>query len=229
MGKFIDLTGKIFGKLLVLERAGSNKSKGALWKCRCSCLDNTIVTVSSNSLISGNTTSCGCFKKKRVSETHRKYNTYILTGIYGVGRTVEGEEFYFDLEDYDRINKYYWSINRNGYVYNELNKIFLHKYVVNSPKNMQVDHINHNIKDCRKEFLRICSNQQNNFNKDKYKNNTSGFKGAYFDKRCGKWFASIKINYKNKFLGYSNTPEEANELRKKADIKYFGEFRYVEV
>lgn len=36
MGKFIDLTGMKFGRLTVIERAGS-KNGCAAWKCRCEC------------------------------------------------------------------------------------------------------------------------------------------------------------------------------------------------
>ena len=228
LGKCVDLSGMIYGNLLVLERAGSDKYKKALWNCQCLCGNTDTIIVSTSALKSENTTSCGCVKKKRVSETHRKYNTYDLSGIYGIGRTVENKEFYFDLEDYDKIKDYYWSIHKNGYIINQVNHIFLHKYVMDCPKELQTDHINHKLNDCRKQFLRICTNQENNFNKDKYNNNTSGYKGVYLDKRYDKWFASIKYDNKNIFLDYHDTPEKANEARKKADAKYFGEFSYKE-
>lgn len=34
-----------------------------------------------------------------------KTNTYDLTGEYGIGYTSSGDEFWFDLEDYDKIKK----------------------------------------------------------------------------------------------------------------------------
>lgn len=38
MGKKVrDLTGQTFGKLTVIERAGSDKHGNALWKCQCNC------------------------------------------------------------------------------------------------------------------------------------------------------------------------------------------------
>lgn len=61
MGKIIDLTGKRYGMLVVLEYAGKYKSGGTLWKCKCDC-GNTVV-VRSNDLRTGNTKSCGCFKE----------------------------------------------------------------------------------------------------------------------------------------------------------------------
>lgn len=55
---FADLTGKRFGKLLVVARAdGRTKTRGVLWKCKCDC--GGAVEVPSNSLTSGNTFTCG--------------------------------------------------------------------------------------------------------------------------------------------------------------------------
>ena len=54
-----DETGKIYGKLTVLERNGSIRGLAA-WKCKCEC--GNIVTVPGAYLRNGNTTSCGCRK-----------------------------------------------------------------------------------------------------------------------------------------------------------------------
>lgn len=56
--KLIDRTGQVFGKLTVIEQAGRNKLKKVLWRCRCECENETVVTA--GSLVTGNTTSCGC-------------------------------------------------------------------------------------------------------------------------------------------------------------------------
>lgn len=55
----INLVGKRFGRLLVVEKADSKKSH-ARWRCLCDCGKECIVYGSS--LKSGNTTSCGCYK-----------------------------------------------------------------------------------------------------------------------------------------------------------------------
>lgn len=56
--KLVDRTGQRFGKLVVLEQAGRNKLKKVLWKCKCDCGNESVVV--SGSLVTGNTTSCGC-------------------------------------------------------------------------------------------------------------------------------------------------------------------------
>ena len=58
MGKFIDRVGRRFGKLVVVARTGSNVHKKVMWLCACDCGKET--TVVSGSLVTGNTTSCGC-------------------------------------------------------------------------------------------------------------------------------------------------------------------------
>lgn len=56
-----DLIGKIFGKLTVVEYAGS-KNLNHMWKCRCECGEETIVRTAY--LNNGHTKSCGCLKKE---------------------------------------------------------------------------------------------------------------------------------------------------------------------
>jgi len=69
---FIDLSGQQFGRLLIISFAGTNdKNKRAMWLCRCACKKE--ITTNGIDLRSGHTQSCGCFKKDRTSETHKKH------------------------------------------------------------------------------------------------------------------------------------------------------------
>lgn len=67
MGKVIDLTGQMFGRLTVLERDFNRKSRAAYWICQCNCKNQTIISVRGSSLTSGNTRSCGCLQKEVAS------------------------------------------------------------------------------------------------------------------------------------------------------------------
>lgn len=69
MGKKIDLTGQVFGRLTALEDVG-RKHRQVLWRCQCEC--GNIVDVISYSLLNARTKSCGCYNKERVSETQYK-------------------------------------------------------------------------------------------------------------------------------------------------------------
>ena len=92
------------------------------------------------------------------------------------------------------------------------------------PKN-QIDHHNRIKTDNRIINLREADNSQNGKNLSLKINNTSGHSGVSWDKSNKKWRASIKVNYKQIYLGRYDTIEEAIEARKQAEIKYFGEWR----
>ena len=69
MGKLIDLTGQRFGKLVVLNKTESKNNK-VYWHCKCDC-GNECNVVGGN-LKTGNTFSCGCFKKEKISKEKTK-------------------------------------------------------------------------------------------------------------------------------------------------------------
>ena len=102
--------------------------------------------------------------------------------------------------------------------------LILHRFIVDCPKGMVVDHINGNTLDNRRENLRICTPAENTRNYRKPKTNTSGFKGVSWINRFGKWHSAISVNGKNKSLGYFDTPEEAYKAYCEASKKYHKEF-----
>ncbi|NKE77545.1 HNH endonuclease [Ochrobactrum sp. MC-1LL] len=85
-----------------------------------------------------------------------------------------------------------------------------------------IDHINHDKEDNRPENLRSCADQQNHFNRKKYRNNSSGLKGVH---ACnGKWRAMIRIDGKSRHIGMYETPEKAHEAYLQEAKRLFGEF-----
>ena len=62
MEKVKDLTGKRFERLVVISRVENNIHGKSVWKCKCDC--GKIVNVVAGDLKSGNTLSCGCFRKE---------------------------------------------------------------------------------------------------------------------------------------------------------------------
>ncbi len=61
--RLIDLCGKRFGKLVVIERVGTDRNQKPIWKCVCDCGTEKVIVGSS--LRSGLTVSCGCYGKKQ--------------------------------------------------------------------------------------------------------------------------------------------------------------------
>jgi hypothetical protein len=239
---FKDLTNQKFGKLTVIkkvEKPNHRKNRGSYWLCKCDCGNEKDIILSSSELNSGNTQSCGCISKERLIKFNKinkkKYNQYDLSGEYGIGYTSKGEEFYFDLEDYNKIKDYCWRVGNKGYIMctqrqsnGHKHDILFHRLVTNCPENMSVDHINgiNTRNDNRKINLRICTHQENLCNYPIPKNNTSGKTGVCWDKIHNVWKAYITYKYKRINLGSFNNYEDAVKIREEAEEKYFGDYRY---
>ena len=115
----------------------------------------------------------------------KKRNSYNLTGEYGVGYTVDsGKEFYFDLEDYEKIKNYCWSDYDTNYIQTQIEgkRILFHQFITDF-KYPIIDHANRNGHDNRKENLRPASHSENMRNTTLSKNNKSGFTGVTFCKK----------------------------------------------
>lgn len=80
MGKFIDLTNKIFGRLTVMEYHSKSKYGYVLWNCQCECGNTKIV--SSGHLINNQTISCGCWPKERCSKLNLTHGEALKTKEY---------------------------------------------------------------------------------------------------------------------------------------------------
>lgn len=100
--------------------------------------------------------------------------------------------------------------------------IGLQRWILNCPKGLQVDHINHNTLDNRKCNLKICTQLENANNKGFYKNNKSGVKGVYYLKDYGYWKAELKCNKVCYRSRQCKTKEEAIKERKLLEKKYLG-------
>ena len=240
-----DLTGQVFNRLTVLEQAEDYISPDGRhhcqWLCQCCCEDKTKIIVRGSQLHSKRTQSCGCLQREVRIENNKKYkkkyNTYDLSGEYGIGYTAKGEEFYFDLEDYELIKDYSWCVGAYGYIVAKRTddsdkNISMHRIVMGladvSYKIVEVDHI-HGKKtrnDNRKSNLRIATNSQNQMNKGLKSNNTSGVTGVGWNKRIGKWQARISKDNNEIHLGYFDIFEDAVEIRKKAEEELFGDWAY---
>ena len=127
MSKVKDLTGQTFGRLKVLERAGSNKYGRALWLCKCDCGKITVKT--GKLLLNGHCKSCGCGEyENRVNNvtSHRLSNIRLYTIWQGMKQRC----YYPKHKDYhnyggrgikickawlnDFVNFYKWALD-NGY------------------------------------------------------------------------------------------------------------------
>lgn len=158
----------------------------------------------------------------------KKYNKYDLSGEYGIGwASNTNEEFYFDLEDYDKIKNICWFVSSHsstkiltGRDINSNKMVRMHTILGFS----NYDHIDQNELNNRKNNLRPCTHMENCQNRRKRSDNTSGIIGVYFIKHSEKWTARISINGKSKNLGTFVDKEDAVKARLAAELKYYGNF-----
>lgn len=113
--------------------------------------------------------------------------------------------------------------------------LLLHKVIlaidgVSVGPGLEPDHVNGDPSDNRSCNLRVCTHQQNTFNRKKRIDGvTSRFKGVCWYrhpawKQPGKWAAAIRVNGKRHHLGYFDVEEDAAEAYRVAALAHFGQF-----
>ena len=128
-------------------------------------------------------------------------------------------EVFIDLEDVEKCAKYRWTLlcNNKGFLYFRNREIgLLHRYIVDCPDGMVVDHINHNTLDNRRQNLRICTFKDNCKNRNLL--NESSITGHTYimkDKRSNNYIVEVR----GKYIGQYKNLEAALEVRD----KYLGE------
>lgn len=215
-------------RLIVVEQAEDYVDKNgvhhACWMCECNCEEHNKIKVVGRNLRSGHTTSCGCVVRENIMVLFKKHNQYDLSMEYGVGFTINtNREFYFDIEDYDKIKDYCWCEGKRGYPVARVDGkvVPMHKLIVNYHI---CDHINRNPFDNRKNNLRAAEHRENDRNRSLLSSSTSGVTGVSWDKYRQKWRAYIKVDDNWMQLGRFMDKDDAIRARLEAEVKYFGEF-----
>jgi hypothetical protein len=134
-----------------------------------------------------------------------------------------------DDEDYENLSQWTWRRTSAGYAARnswgpngKYGKIYMHRFIMDAPKGMCVDHINRGGLDNRRCNLRICTYSENGRNRVASKSNKTGFKGVC--QREGRYQAYIKLHGKAYTLGSYATPELALAARAEASLRLHGEF-----
>lgn len=135
-----------------------------------------------------------------------------------------------DDDDYPIVSKYHWHLTSQGYVEGKVNAehIKLHRFIAkihhwNVGENV-IDHINRDKKDNRKSNLRICTFQQNLFNRiQQFNDATSGYKGVS-KRENGHWRMRVYIDGKCYCDETYRTEIEAAIAYNRAAVKAHGQY-----
>lgn len=142
-----------------------------------------------------------------------------------------------DAADYEWLSQWKWHAawnvparnfraQRKATVNGTSRNVYMHRFILGlefgDPR--EADHRNHNTLDNTRANLRIATHAENMANLRKFSTNTSGFKGASWHKRDGKWQAKISLGNKSQFLGCYTTPEQAHAAYCEAAKLHRGEF-----
>lgn len=152
-------------------------------------------------------------------------------------KLTQGKVALVDDEDYDYLNQWKWCAEKGRYTYyamrgvrhgRKVEGIRMHRFILNTSKLMEVDHIDHNGLNNQKHNIRNCNTSQNN------KNVTSWGKSKYLgvcfshSKRKDKIYTSIqsriRVNNEVCHLGSCKTEEQAAKRYDTAAIYFHGEF-----
>lgn len=135
-----------------------------------------------------------------------------------------------DDADFDHLNQRKWCLSRpNGYAVRMEGgrktkiTIYMHRAILKPSPGMQVDHINGNRLDNRRENLRTCTSAENNMNRRPTPGRALP-KGVDWCAKDGRFRASIGVNKQTIHLGAFPTAAQAESARIEAAKKYHGEF-----
>jgi hypothetical protein len=138
---------------------------------------------------------------------------------------LEKEKIILDDQDKHLLKKYHWYLSE-GYALAMIDgkKTRMHHLILPKKKGFEIDHINRNRSDNRRCNLRYVTSSQNTMNSSKRSDNTSGYRGVWWDKEKKKWRVEIMMNRKKIYIGTFVDIEDAAKAYKNKAIELFQEY-----
>ena len=198
MPAFMDLTGKRFGHLTVIERAEKKSGKNR-WKCLCDC--GKITYTITNRLVQGKTLSCGCRAYDNPHIKHGMKNTHIYQVWQGMKKRCNNEQ--------DKRYKDYGG--RNIKLCDEWNNDFsaFYNWAINNgySENLSIERINVDKGYCPENCRWIPLKEQ-----AKNKRNTIIIEHNGEKKPLVDWCSELNIPYKQAVQRYRNLKRNNKDL-----------------
>jgi len=145
-----------------------------------------------------------------------------------------------DAADWPALSPFVWRLHPRGYAAREYRvsgrrgpvTVLMHRELMRPLPHEEVDHVNRDPLDNRRENLRVCSKSQNQGNSRKRVSYcgeppTSRYKGVSWHRAGGKWSATITIDRRQHWLGLYESEIEAAWAYDRAAAAVFGPFALV--
>lgn len=171
---------------------------------------------------------------KTLSLTSNKLGAYIIVGPFLVLmkylQTTKGNKVQVDDDIALELSgkKCYESTRRGRTdsinIWHNNRMVGLARYIMGEQKDKQVDHVNRDVFDNRRENLRLCTNEENALNKGFNRSNSSGYPNVSFEKGRNKYRGYV--GYKNRAYRttYYTNPKDAYEEIQKIKKSLYGKF-----
>ena len=171
--------------------------------------------------------TCPNFRRKREPVVHGTPPEPPDDSIRYIPLT-RGKYAIVDAADYEWLSQYRWCVLGGGdrpYACRRENgkTIYMHREIMQAPKDMCVDHIEGFTLDNRRASLRTCTHAENMRNR-RANFGRGPYKGVTYLRHCNKYRAGIGVNGKPMHIGYYDDPIEAARAYDRKALELFGEF-----
>jgi hypothetical protein len=121
-----------------------------------------------------------------------------------------------DIDDVPKVMNIRW-LNNKGYAETAKN-VYIQRLVLDAIGNpLDIDHINHDPLNNRKNNLRLCTRSHNILNQRPGIRSKTGVLGVNYDKKRKHWIANITLSGHRHYLGQFSTMDEAVQARREAE------------
>jgi HNH endonuclease len=157
--------------------------------------------------------------------------------VYSMSKEItlsQGKVAYVDDEDFAYLSQFHWFATKGPHTWYARRKksingrqlgILMHREILDAPKGILVDHIDHDGLNNQRINLRLCSQAENQHNQ-RLRCGTSKYKGV-FQRGRGKWHAQLRVNDLRLHLGDHDTEEDAARAYDAKAKEIFGVFAFL--